>query len=561
VGITIEEALSLETMQQAKVIAGRNGLSREINWVTILEVLDEISALHEGELLVSTAFGLSEIPGLLTDLIPNLNKRKLAGLAIQTGYYLETIPGSIIQQCDELNFPLLELPKQMVFSTLTMAIINKIVSKQMETLEYARQIHNRMTMIILKNKGLPQIASVLSELVDAPVRIFDANHNLLAHAGIDSESSYLNPEKIYREFEKVTSTAGCSEPIIIKVHPPGSTAFPVQILQPLTVGYDIYGYISILTHPDKLKELAQIAISSAATVCTLEILKEQAVAEAEDKIKGDFIDDLLDNTMQDENVIRRRAKKIGLNLSEHYRILILSVDSLKDLTIANEELFMEHKKRLSSLVRFVLRSFQSLRILKDKSNKLIILLPVKSEAAKDDVIRVTTLLKNTINKEMRIKVTIGVGQSYQQLSHVSCSFREAGHALSIGCRLQKNDCVIFYEDLGPYSMFANVNDNSEMKNYYLKTVDALIQHDALHRSDLVATLEAFLRCNNQIKDTAKELFVHRHTLKYRLNRIHELTGLDPESVPDQFQLQLGLIAARLLSKLGPTPPEASFEEC
>jgi purine catabolism regulator len=86
-------------------------------------------------------------------------------------------------------------------------------------------------------------------------------------------------------------------------------------------------------------------------------------------------------------------------------------------------------------------------------------------------------------------------------------------------------------------------------NYYTLTVSAIIDYDANHKSDLVSTLEAFIKCNNGLKETATDLFVHRHTLKYRLRRIHEISKLDPENARDQFQLQLGLIVARLLSKV------------
>ena len=92
-------------------------------------------------------------------------------------------------------------------------------------------------------------------------------------------------------------------------------------------------------------------------------------------------------------------------------------------------------------------------------------------------------------------------------------------------------------------------NEAELLTFYTNTVSTVIAYDTQHNSELIPTLEAFIRCNTGLKETAAELFIHRHTLKYRLGRIREISGLDPENTRDQFQLQLGLIVARLLAKI------------
>ena len=116
-GITVRSALAIDVVAHTKVIAGETGLNREIKWVNVMELLDEVSSLQEGELLITTAFDLTDSPSLLDELIPYLAKRNLAGLAIQTGYYLDVIPPIIIQKCNEYDFPLLELPKHWIVNT------------------------------------------------------------------------------------------------------------------------------------------------------------------------------------------------------------------------------------------------------------------------------------------------------------------------------------------------------------------------------------------------------------------------------------------------------------
>jgi purine catabolism regulator len=551
--VTIGEILAIDTMHNVRVIAGRKGLTREIKWVTVLEVLDEMSSVQEGELLVTTAFGLESIPGLVDDLIPHLVKRKLAGIAIQTGYYLDVVPAGITRQCDEYDFPLLELDKRMVFSEITMAIAKRIISRQTEMLEYAGQIHDRLTQIILENKGLPAVAKVLAELVTSPVRILDSHYNLLTSSGLEETSAYIDPDNIRQEYEAIKKAkllGTCAGPANLQAALPAEV--PKQVLHPLKVGEETYGYLSVLADKNILKDLSLVAISSAATVCTLQILNEQAIWDAEESLKGDFIDDLLENNIANDEALSRRAKLLGLDPADKFRVLVLSVDRLSEIRMADDDALREIKKRLFSHIRFFLHSYRKPGLAKEKNNKIVICIKAKGEAEKAEIARFADALKRTAKQEIPpFTVSVGIGQAYRQLSKASASFREAEHALSIANRLRQEDSTLFYEGLGPYNVFSRVLDSNEMLYYYNRTVSPLVEYDAQHGSDLIVTLDTFHESNNRISEAAQRLFVHRHTLKYRLNRIHELTGLDPEDSQGQFQLQLGLIVARLLSKVGP----------
>ena len=553
-GLTVNDALAIEAMKQAKVLAGRNGLDREIVWVTVIEVLDEIHLLQKGEFLITTAFGLADIPRLIDELIPRLAQRNLAGLAIQTGYYLDESPGSIIRQCDQYDFPLIELPKPLKFSELTMAITKRIINRQMEMLEYARQIHDRLTQVILQNKGLPQIAIVLAELLAAPVRILDAHYNLLAAARLAETDDKLQPENVQAEYLALKQhQLLCPEQNLIAIGSSVLPESPDQFLYPLVVGQEVYGYLSVLSSKPILAEMEKTAIASAATISTLEILKEKAVWETEERVKGDFIDDLLENAIITDTVLRRRANYLGFNLEKNFAIMILQFSNLNTNQSISEAHFQETKQRMFALVRFSLHTYQKQALLKYKNNKLTILIQVDRDAApdggKEELTQIATALRKMIAAETAITAAIGIGRAYKQLADMAKSYREAEQVLAIGDRLRSKDFVLFYEALGPYILFAGTANEAELLTFYTNTVSTVIAYDTQHNSELIPTLEAFIRCNTGLKETAAELFIHRHTLKYRLGRIREISGLDPENTRDQFQLQLGLIVARLLAKI------------
>ncbi len=550
-GISIREALQLDHLAQTRVIAGKEGLDRIIRWVNILEVLDEINFLQEGELLITTAFGLADNPQLLDELIPFLAKRNLAGLAIQTGYYLKEIPANIIKQCDEYKFPLLELPPTAAFNEITRAILKKVVNTQVELLEYAQNIHQRFTHVVLKGEGFTEIAGILAELIDAPVRIFDRNFNLLAYAKLAVDSRYISPMNMRLEYQTLcstkilsTDTVGLSSLLIIDKP---QQHIPAQVLSPLITGSDIYGYISVLANSQTIGDMDLTAITSASTTCTLEMLKEKAVWEAEERISGDFLDDLMEERFHSKENISRRANYLGYDLNMSFSVLCFDIDNFKHLSqIKSEPEVQEIKRRLLSLVRFCFRSEQKQFLLKYKGDKIIALLQVKPASGREETFKITEVIRKAVNNELPLTLTIGIGSSYADIKDLPKSFREAQQAVEIGKKLSKTNNVLFYDSLLMYRLFTGNNDSEALLCFFNNTVASLYKYDQKHNSELVNTLETFLHNNSSIKETAERMFIHRHSLRYRLNRITEITGLNPEKSPDSFQLQLGLLIAPLL---------------
>ena len=98
---------------------------------------------------------------------------------------------------------------------------------------------------------------------------------------------------------------------------------------------------------------------------------------------------------------------------------------------------------------------------------------------------------------------------------------------------------------------ALASNPEEVQSFYEDTVAALVDHDREYRTDLLGTLEAYLANDCNTNATARAVFAHRHTVAHRLERVRELTGLDPSKGEDRERLGLGIKAYRLLA---PTLP-------
>jgi len=92
-----------------------------------------------------------------------------------------------------------------------------------------------------------------------------------------------------------------------------------------------------------------------------------------------------------------------------------------------------------------------------------------------------------------------------------------------------------------------VSPPEEVRSFFEDTVAPIVRYDDQYRTDLVGTLEAYLTNNCNMNATASSIYAHRHTVAYRLERIRELTGLDPMGSEDRERLGLGLKAYRVIA--------------
>jgi sugar diacid utilization regulator len=106
-----------------------------------------------------------------------------------------------------------------------------------------------------------------------------------------------------------------------------------------------------------------------------------------------------------------------------------------------------------------------------------------------------------------------------------------------------------YQLLLPY-----MSDPGELKRFYSETVRPLVVYDEQYETDLLGTLSTFLECDANVNATAARLITHRHTIRYRFERVRELTGLDVQSTDGREKLSLGLKAMRVLGLAAPRGP-------
>jgi purine catabolism regulator len=157
-----------------------------------------------------------------------------------------------------------------------------------------------------------------------------------------------------------------------------------------------------------------------------------------------------------------------------------------------------------------------------------------------------TFLENVISAwTEEAPLTVAAGDPGSALAGLRHSFVEAHDALTLGLRLLGEGHRFLHRDMGIYRLLRYLQGTEELEVFLADTLDALAAYDAAHQTELTRTLELFLEGGGNVSATAKSLHLHRNSLLYRLERIRDISSLDPADPTDAFTLKLALILAPL----------------
>jgi DNA-binding PucR family transcriptional regulator len=147
-----------------------------------------------------------------------------------------------------------------------------------------------------------------------------------------------------------------------------------------------------------------------------------------------------------------------------------------------------------------------------------------------------------------LSVTISRSRHATDPGEFERAVREAHLALNVG--VAEDRSPIAFEDTGAYRLLLGTS-SEELHSFYSETVEPLVAYDEQYETDLVATVETYLDSDANVPATAKKMFTHRHTIRYRLERVRDLSGHDATATEGRERLGLGIKAMRVLGIASP----------
>lgn len=367
-----------------------------------------------------------------------------------------------------------------------------------ESLPSPRGAHLEMVGAVLAGDGLERVAEIAGRHAGAPVAV------VVPRLGTPSEA--------WAGYERY----------VAKRLAGGKPDRPADVVAevPIVSGGQELGAVLLLGQggPDAGEYLHVAAVAA---------LTEVAVAEARDEteqnLRGSFLEELLTRDDLDPGDIVRRARRLGCDLSE-----------------GAVGLCADPGDRSPGRLLAAISS--------EMPGALAQVIPTPGGGG-----RVYALLPGPVDTARRVanrlgrQALIGLSSHYSDAADVRRALEEAELVLGVTAAggAPPGDEI----GGGTYRLLFRVlaSHPEEVRSFYEDTIAPLARYDEQYSTDLVGTLEAYLGQNCNMNATAAAIHAHRHTVSYRLERVKELSGLDPFTSEDRERLGLGLKAYRIIA--------------
>ena len=364
--------------------------------------------------------------------------------------------------------------------------------------------------------GLPAVARAAAKVLDASVALIDRSSAVLAVAGASSDQE----QKLVAGGEDVTTVE-------------------------LRVADSAVGELRYRSKAAPDPAIARMV----TTLLALELERSRAPEWESEEMAGAFVAAVLGREVTDRGDIVARGAELGSDLEQGGGVLLVRASPRAAQT-------GEWRARVLTLTLRALRSLAPGSLAHadggDAVAEVAVLVPAEDD---ERLARAATGLARELDHGLGgFHVTIGRSRRAADPVDLYRSGSEARLAVNVG--EAEGRPLLAFEDTGSYRLLlpAMSEDPRELERFYAETIEPLSVYDEQYETELVATVEAYLDNDGNVAATAKQLFTHRHTIRYRLERVRELSGHDVSASEGREKLSLGLKAMRVLGIASPRGP-------
>jgi sugar diacid utilization regulator len=364
--------------------------------------------------------------------------------------------------------------------------------------------------------GLPAVARAAARLLDASVALIDRSSAVLAVAGAspDQERKLLSGGEGVTRLELRVADAAVGE-LRYRAKAPPDPAIARMV----------------------------------TTLLALELERSRSPEWESEEVASAFVAAVLSRQVTDRGDIVARAAELGADLDRGAGVLVFRA-------APRAAQAGEWRERVLTLAMRTLRSLAPGSLATSSEGEVAAEVSVIVPAEDDErLARAAAGLARELEDSLAgFHMTTGRSRRCADPVDLYRAGSEARLAVNVG--EAEGRATLAFEDTGAYRLLlpAMSEDPGELERFYAETVKPLVSYDEQYETELVTTVEAYLENDGNVAATAKQLFTHRHTIRYRLERVKELCGHDVSATEGREKLGLGLKAMRVLGIASPRGP-------
>lgn len=383
---------------------------------------------------------------------------------------------------------------------------NEIIQDRSAVIERASDVHDRLAELVLRGGGVHDVAAAVSEVLDGTVEFAEAT----ATPADALEISRVEGHAVRHDDDWIAAVAA---------------------------GGELLGALVLRGHPG-LDPVDQRTLERAAMVTSLLLLARRSAAEAEQRVRGELLDDLLDARDRDPRLLRERAARLDADLDATHVVLAARLDA----TSADADQEAAARRRLWSAASHLAATRHGLAAAREGGTVLLLPLTAGDTA--------TTLARSTarhLGTAVHEAVTVGASAPVEALAAhpdaVAAAYEEGRRCLDALRLLGRSGDGAAAEDFGFVGLL--LAGDRDIAGFVDRTIGQVVAYDERRGTDLLRTVDAYFASGMSPARTKDELHVHVNTVAQRLERVGRLLGDDWQSPARALEIQLALRLHRL----------------
>ncbi|MET9890553.1 GAF domain-containing protein [Streptomyces sp. NPDC006465] len=385
---------------------------------------------------------------------------------------------------------------------------NDIIRDRSGVIERASDVHDRLAELVLRGGGVHDVAAAVSEVLDGTVEFAEPG----ATPAIAVEAARADGHAVRHGDDWVTAVAA---------------------------GGELLGALVLRGHPG-LDPVDQRTLERAAMVTSLLLLARRSASEAEQRVRGELLDDLLDARDRDPRLLRERAARLHADLDGLHVVLAARLD----VTAADADQEASARRRLWSAASHLATTRHGLAAARDGGT--VLLLPLgPGDTATTLARRTAKQLGTAVNEAVSVGASAPVDRLAARPETVASAYTEGRRCLEALRLLGRAGDGAAAEDFGFLGLL--LAGDRDISGFVDRTIGGVVTYDERRGTDLLHTLDAYFASGMSPARTKDALHVHVNTVAQRLERVGRLLGDDWQSPARALEIQLALRLHRLSS--------------
>jgi purine catabolism regulator len=527
-----------------ELAAGEEAADAPVRWVHITELPDPTPWLSGGELLLTTGIQLGDEKSQ-REFVRRLAGHQLAGLGFGTGFDHDELPKPLRAEAEKLGFPVFEVPYELPFIALTERAFTTLVNEQYDVLQRGIGIHRRLERLVLEERGLEEVVRALAAAIGGAVAVLGSRGETIASKVFrrklsDEAVSAVREEVRRRTAEIASGAADAGEGAEF------APEHPELAGRALVLGVAIRGrgapqaWLVAARDGGGLGDFERLILNQAVTVVALELMRQRAMRDTERRLAGDVLAEALTGRLSEQE-LSTRLEPFGVGGEAAVLVFAAEGDAPAPPLESELDRFLSD----AGVGALVATREQLLCAVVDcdESGDPAALAERAREAlaAAGEAGQVDGASAQATRLRAAVSRPAPVAALRRTFHEARCALEASALANGAAPR------VATYRDLGAFQLLLSLQDDDALRLYCDSVLGPLEESSGEYGDELIRSLEAFIEQNGQWEKAARQLYCHRHTLRYRIRRVEELTGRDLGSARDRIEFWLALRARELVS--------------